>query len=217
MQTTTIHGPADAKPARASLGIPSARAFVRHGGDHMGRPANTVAQFWKRVVIRLPSQCWLYMGALYPKGYGAFRYNGKTSTAHRVSYIVTYGPVASDLVVMHTCDNRRCCNPAHLRVGTPADNVHDMHRKSRAHPPKGENHWTHRHPEWLSCGEHNGSSELRTDDVLSIVLSHRQGVRQRILAERYGVGENHISAICTGRQWASVTGIAWHKVKYARR
>jgi hypothetical protein len=69
--------------------------------------------------------CWIWDGATTKNGYGQFRYNDKTEYAHRVSYIINYGPISDDLLVLHRCDVKRCVNPKHLYLGTHTDNMKD--------------------------------------------------------------------------------------------
>ncbi len=58
--------------------------------------------------------------------------------AHRAAWEYTRGPVPAGLFVLHRCDNPPCCNPAHLFLGTQADNMADMQAKGRQ--AKGERH-----------------------------------------------------------------------------
>lgn len=82
--------------------------------------------------------CWPWLGTLDTKGYGIFRRNYKTRFAHRWAYEYFYGVNPGKLVVRHSCDNPRCCNPNHLSVGTQRDNILDMVKRGRwkGGPPK---------------------------------------------------------------------------------
>jgi hypothetical protein len=62
----------------------------------------------------------------------------KTRLAHRWAYEFFIGPIPKGLVVMHQCDNRRCCNPLHLKLGTQQENLKDMRDKKRQgkHPKR---------------------------------------------------------------------------------
>jgi hypothetical protein len=70
------------------------------------------------------------------KGYGQFWMHDKRIIAHRYAYELAHGLIVAkdgeEVLVMHSCDNPPCCNPAHLSVGTDLDNIHDMLAKGRA-------------------------------------------------------------------------------------
>lgn len=95
-----------------------------------GKP-NQLKDIWKRVKVGKPDECWEWQGRLNTSGYGQMSIRGKLKLAHRLAYEVSKGPIPDGLVVRHSCDNPRCCNPAHLSIGTQADNVRDAHIKGR--------------------------------------------------------------------------------------
>lgn len=97
---------------------------------------DTVAKrFWKKV--EKTSTCWNWIGGLFSDGYGHIGDSRGGQKAHRVSYELHTGPIPDGLVVMHSCDNRVCVNPAHLSVGSPTDNTKDRDLKQRGSKPKG--------------------------------------------------------------------------------
>lgn len=83
-----------------------------------------------------PQDCWLWTGARLPTGYGVIGQGGaggRLLKAHRVALeVIACQAIPDGWVVMHTCDNPPCVNPAHLRSGTYSDNALDSVRKGRA-------------------------------------------------------------------------------------
>lgn len=84
-----------------------------------------VASFWSRVSRPTEDGCWKWTGPTNGrKGYGHFshRVHGLSQRAHKFAYTVTVGPVPDGMQLDHTCHNRMCVNPSHLRVVTNKEN-----------------------------------------------------------------------------------------------
>lgn len=97
------------------------------------KPAPLAERFWSKVEKRESDECWPWMGGGYGDGYGGFMIAGLGCIgAHRVAYALTNGTTPDGVFVLHRCDNRRCCNPAHLFLGDHSANMEDMANKGRS-------------------------------------------------------------------------------------
>lgn len=133
---------------------------------------------------RIEGACVVWTATRNHKGYGQFRLRGQMRQAHRVAYELCVGVIPDGMHVMHTCDNRACVRPAHLRLGTNEDNMRDMAKKGRR---RG-----------IGMGESNGRAKLAAPQVLEI---RRSPLGQSALSRQYGVARATIVGIINGRIW----------------
>jgi hypothetical protein len=81
-------------------------------------------------MMRGPDECWLWDRSCHA-GYATFRLKGRLIGAHRAAFEAFVGEIPDGMSVCHKCDTPRCINPAHLFLGTQADNLRDMFAKGR--------------------------------------------------------------------------------------
>lgn len=78
--------------------------------------------------------CWIWEGHTNHKGYGYTSWQGQNVAIHRKIYEAMHGVLLiEEQFVCHTCDERRCWNPAHLFLGDAKANNNDCARKARHH------------------------------------------------------------------------------------
>lgn len=73
----------------------------------------------------------MWLGRSTGLGYGGFDIDSMPVRAHRVAWTSANGPIPEGMNVCHHCDNRKCCEPGHLFVGTQSDNIRDAVAKGR--------------------------------------------------------------------------------------
>lgn len=162
--------------------------FLKHG-DPLYEPPSRVERFWAKVDRRASHECWEWQGQRLPNGYGvAHRTPGNKTTAHRVAWEIANGPIPTELHICHRCDNRPCVNPAHLFLGTRADNMDDMKAKGRS--SRGARQW---------------STRLTDADVVRIRrLGTARDLSQREIAQRFGISQAEVSNIVRRKRWQHV-------------
>jgi hypothetical protein len=152
--------------------------------------AEQAARFWARV--DRTGACWEWQGARDRRSYGkvGFGRPRRCLRAHRIAWTLTHGPIPAGLHVLHDCpdgDNPACCNPAHLWLGTDADNVADMVDKGRQ-----------------ARGERGGRARLTTEQIRAIRQTYGKDHNLQKLARAHDVSVATVWHVVQRRTWRHV-------------
>lgn len=152
-------------------------------------PKNRTGEFIAAVVSApASSECIIWPFSADSHGYGSFRVNGKDIRAHRAVCRMAKGVPSSDaLVAAHSCDNRLCVNPGHLRWATPQENTQD--RQDRQRQQRGSRHYR---------------AKLTEQDVPAIRRRLAANEDQGSVAKDFGVSPTTISMVNCRKTWKHV-------------
>jgi hypothetical protein len=155
------------------------------------------ARFWSKVDKGGEAECWPWTGGK-DGDYGRYseRVEGETRNwrAHRVAFVLNGGTFADGNFCLHSCHNPCCCNPAHLRAGTPQDNSTDMVEAGRS---------------ISQVGELNHNSKLTDEQVNWAMQMRMQGYSYRTIAAPFGVSLDAIYVLAKDREIKPKPGTAW--------
>ena len=157
-------------------------------------------RFWEKVEIRGPDECWPWLGnrkkLKKSEDYGLFSVPTghapvRQVTAHRMAYELHYGRPLRNWG-LHHCDNTLCCNPFHIYDGTALDNARDREVRHRQD-----------HLASVIRGSGHANAKLTEHEVLEIRRRYAAGeADQYVLAQRFGISQQHISDIVRRKRWA---------------
>lgn len=88
-----------------------------------------ITRIFSKISVDPVKGCWLWTAGLNRFGYGKVKYKSRTEAPHRLMWAWLVGPLqmgrARDIPNLDhiVCDTKRCCFPAHLKLGSMKDNL----------------------------------------------------------------------------------------------
>ena len=154
-------------------------------GLRWARPNRLGAQgFWEKVdQTGGPDASWERQGSRNRDGYGRMwrvTDDGLFTRAHRFAWYLTNGSIPKGILVRHKCDNRPCCNPSHLELGTIIENNEDCKLRGRNIYLKG-----------LDLPQ----TRIGPEEIAEMRRLRESGVPRAEVARRFGLSEGRVTAL----------------------
>lgn len=158
-----------------------------------------IQRFWSKVNCLGDSDCWEWQGTILASGYGQFKLFRKKYRAHRLAYILNFECDLGSLLVLHHCDNRKCCNPNHLFLGTHKDNSEDRERKGRGVVGR---HFPYKR---VYRGDESKLTIYSSNTILEIRHRYQtEDISQSELARQFGMTSQNVGKIVRRDTWKHI-------------
>ncbi len=160
--------------------------------DELG-PLKTIPAFYAK--IDTSGDCWIWTASKSKRGYGACSLSYGSNKAHRVAYMLAFGPINKGNVICHICDNPSCVRPNHLVQGSQKENSHDAWSKGRGVQQSLE-------------GEKNPAAKLTPVVIDEMKRLRATGMFYWKIAKQFGV-----STTCA---WQAIKGERWSHLQQSK-
>lgn len=143
-----------------------------------------IQRFIESLRIGAAHECWECRSApdTGSLGYCRIRRGDQKLYVHRIAFEISHGPIPPGMHVLHKCDNPRCCNPNHLKLGTANDNMADKAAKGRQR------------------GKLTAAEVVEIDKLLRSDTPHAK------IARKFNISELSVRNIAWGVTWSRLTG-----------
>ena len=149
-----------------------------------------IRENFENMVIKNKEGCWDWKGSFASRGYGKITaFSPKRQiTHHRASWLLHVGEIPKGMFVLHKCDNKRCCRPSHLYLGSHKKNMKDMTERNKQ-----------------ALGEKHGCAKLTEENVKEIKKQLLYGLSGVDIAKKYNVSSTAIYWIKNNKTWKHIT------------